>query len=66
MDLKRDLSEKFEKYGALDNVTVKKSKNGEYCFAFVEYQRGENGEEAVQKYLHQHVGSTERRTTGNK
>lgn len=62
--MKKDLSERFEKYGALDNVTVKKSKNGEYFFAFVEYKRGENGEEAAQKYLFFNVDSMGRRLMG--
>lgn len=46
-------------------MTVRRSKNGEYCFAFVEYQKGENGEEAVQKYVNQDVDSTTRRCSAS-
>ena len=42
----------FSKYGTLDTLVVKKSRNQEYCFGFVEYQPGTEGEEAVRKYTH--------------
>lgn len=40
----------FSKYGTIKELSVKRSKNGEYSFAFVEYQAGEDAEEAIRKY----------------
>ena len=37
----------FSKYGTIKELSVKRSKNGEYSFAFVEYQAGEDAEEAI-------------------
>ena len=43
--------ELFKEYGKIDKLAVKKSRNNEYCFAFIEYEKDSNVEEAVNKYI---------------
>jgi len=47
--LKTELQELFGKYGTIKDLSVKKNRNAEYCFAFVEYESGNDAEEAVKK-----------------
>ena len=44
------MKELFKNYGTVTTLTVKKSRNANYCFAFVEYAVGEDAAEAIEKY----------------
>lgn len=46
------MTDLFDRYGKIDNLVVKKSRNNEYCFAFVEYKPGADAEEAIRKYIY--------------
>jgi len=45
---KRDLEEKFEKYGKVAEIKIREGRDRDY-FAFVEYEDGEDAEHAVSK-----------------
>ena len=47
--MEQELEERFQKYGKLDSVVVKKSYNNEYSFAFIEFKEGEDASTAVQE-----------------
>lgn len=47
--MKSELQDLFSKYGSIKELAVKKNKNAEYSFAFVEYEDGVDAEEAVRK-----------------
>lgn len=41
----------FEKYGKINTITVRKNKNNEYHFAFVEYEPGFDAQKVIEKYI---------------
>lgn len=47
--LEEDLTEKFNKYGKLESVVVKRSYNNKYSFAFIEFREGEDATKAVEE-----------------
>lgn len=60
------MRELFEKHGSVTSLEAKKSRNGEYCFAFVVYAPGEDGEEAVRKYEQVDAVSTATKCVGSR
>lgn len=48
-DLEDELTKAFEKYGKLERVMVKRAYRGDNCFAFVDFEAGVDGNEAVRK-----------------
>lgn len=54
--LQVDLEPMFEIYGRIQHLNVKKNKNGQYSFAFLEFERVEDARRAIeemdQKDLH--------------
>ena len=48
-DLEDELRTLFEKYGTIETLTVKRSRNADYHFAFMEYKQGEDAAEAIKK-----------------
>ena len=52
-----DLRQKFEKFGEIESLVVKRSYNGEYSFSFIEFKDGADLEEALEQFLFVKVGS---------